>query len=426
MSCFCVRGGVNLRGEINVSGSKNAILPLLSSCLLTSSTVVFHGVPRLRDVDTMIALLRALGVSVRWQSLHSLSLSAKDLTSCVVPLSLVRDMRASILVIGPLLARLGYVEFLEPGGCAIGQRPIDQHLKALSRMGVVFDHLGDRILGSCANLVASHVAFDCVTVTGTENLMMAAALADGVTVLSRAACEPEIVDLAKCLSQMGAIIEGAGTPTIRVKGVSSLSGVEYRVMPDRIETGTYLCAGAATRGEVVLRGACPYLLNDVLDAFRAAGCIVKIYDENTIYIKSSLKLSGVDIVTAPYPGFPTDLQAPFMVVNSVASGFSRVTEKIFEGRFIHVSELQRFGCHISVKGDTACIHGGYLLKSSVVKAPDLRAAAALVIASLCADGTSTIQRTDLIERGYESMPEKLSVLGAFVQLVEVAEQCVPS
>ncbi|WP_092401320.1 MULTISPECIES: UDP-N-acetylglucosamine 1-carboxyvinyltransferase [Candidatus Ichthyocystis] len=424
MSCFCIKGRISgLNGEIDISGAKNAVLPMLSACLLTSSPVVFHGVPRLKDVETMIALLRSIGVDVRWQSFCSLYLSAKELDSYIIPLALVRDMRASILVVGPLLARLGCVEFLEPGGCAIGRRPIDQHIKALSKMGVIFECRDNNILGSCVGLVGTNISFDCVTVTGTENLIMAAVLADGVTVLNGAACEPEIVDLANCLNQMGACIYGAGTSTIRIAGVKSLSGVEYSVMPDRIEAGTYLCACAATGGEVTLRNINHNLLRSVIDVLRATGCSVREYDSDIISIKSSCKLSGVDIVTAPYPGFPTDLQAPFMVVDSVASGSSRIIERIFEGRFAHVCELQRLGCRISVNGDTACIEGGSLLRAGAINATDLRAAAALVIAALCSEGTSVISNVDFIDRGYESMPEKLSLLGACVERM-VMEACI--
>ncbi len=414
MNKLLIRGGRPLQGEVRISGAKNAALPIMCASLLAPGPLELENVPHLMDVSTMAKLLAQMGVRIERGAGGRMTLQADVIREPVAPYDLVRTMRASILVLGPLVARCGRAKVSLPGGCAIGQRPVDQHLKGLAAMGVRLSVDHGYIHAEASKLTGARIVMDLVTVTGTENLMMAAALADGTTVLENAAREPEVVDLANCLIAMGARIEGAGTDTIRIEGVSSLSGANYPVMPDRIETGTYLAAAAASGGRIRIIGAAPATLDATLGKFREAGAKIQCAGD-VIDFEMSGRACAVDLRTAPYPGFATDMQAQFMALDAVALGTSVITENIFENRFMHALELQRLGADISILGNTAIVRGVDKLQGAAVMATDLRASASLVIAGLVAEGETLIDRIYHLDRGYEALEQKLTGLGASVQ-----------
>ncbi len=418
MDRLVIEGGVPLHGEITVSGAKNAALPILAAALLSAEPLELDNVPRLKDVSTMLEILRLMGVSTR-QDGTSVRIEARDVTRMEASYDLVKTMRASILVLGPLLARFGRARVSLPGGCGIGARPIDQHVKGLTAMGAQIEIENGYLVASADGLKGAQVVFDMVTVTGTEHVMMAAALADGETVLENAAREPEVVDLAEVLIAMGAKISGAGSDRIVIEGVKSLHGARHKVMPDRIETGTFLCAVAACRGDVVLHGARAATLDAVLDKLRDAGVALEL-DDDSIRVVAPLserpgRFGGVNIRTSEYPAFPTDMQAQFMALNCIAEGTSRISETIFENRFMHVGELVRLGAAIEVEGNTAIVTGVERLSGAPVMATDLRASAGLVIAGLVAEGTTCVDRIYHLDRGYQQMEVKLMALGARIR-----------
>ncbi|GIX31875.1 MAG: UDP-N-acetylglucosamine 1-carboxyvinyltransferase [Porticoccaceae bacterium] len=416
MERFLIQGGVPLAGEVRISGAKNAALPILAASLLTARPVVLENVPALRDIATMVALLESLGAEVAWdREAGRIQLDAARLSSHTAPYELVRTMRASILVLGPLLARFGEARVSFPGGCAIGARPVDQHLRGLEQMGAEIAIDGGYIHARAPRgLRGAHVFFDLVTVGGTENLMMAAALAEGTTVLENAAREPEIVDLARFLQALGVEVEGAGTPTVRVVGRGSLDGARHRVMPDRIETGTFLVAAAATGGSLTVRGAAPQDLEAVLLKLEEAGAAIRCAGD-AIHLEMAARPRAVSLRTAPFPGFPTDMQAQFLALNAVAAGVARVTETIFENRLMQVQELNRMGARITLEGNTAIVTGVERLTAAPVMASDLRASACLVIAGLVAEGETVVDRIYHIDRGYETIERKLAALGARIR-----------
>jgi len=414
-----------LHGEVTISGAKNAALPILCACLLAETPLKLSSVPNLKDVNTTYALLKHMGVKVTLGGdtgkADCVTLDGSLITVQEAPYDMVKTMRASILVLGPLLARFGHARVSLPGGCAIGSRPVDLHIKGLQAMGAEIHIEHGYIEATTAHLPNKRLKgaryyMDLVTVTGTENLMMAAALADGVTVLENAAKEPEVVDMAECLNKMGAKIEGAGTDVITIHGVDRLQGAEHNVVCDRIEAGTYLVATAMTGGHVKLLNARADLLDAVIEKLREAGATIE-HDANSISIQSSGKLKAVNIRTAPHPAFPTDMQAQFMALNSVADGVSTVTETIFENRFMHVQEMQRLGANIDIEGNTAIVRGVEVLDGATVMATDLRASASLVLAGLVARGETVIERIYHLDRGYEQLEEKLNALGAKVKRV---------
>jgi UDP-N-acetylglucosamine 1-carboxyvinyltransferase len=416
MDRLVIEGGAPLAGEIAVSGAKNAALPVLAASLLTDEPLCVGNVPELRDVTTMLELLGQMGVAVAADGRHAVELRAARISRPLAPYELVKTMRASVLVLGPLLARCGEARVSLPGGCAIGLRPVDQHIKGLQAMGAEIAIEHGYVTARARRLRGTRLCMDLVTVTGTENLMMAATLAEGVTVIENAAREPEIVDLAACLNAMGARIRGAGTDVVTVEGVERLHGARHAVMPDRIETGTFLVAAALTGGEIVLRGARAELLDAVLEKLREAGAQVSVRPDG-IALAANGALRAVSVRTAPYPGFPTDMQAQFVALNSVARGTALVTETIFENRFMHVQELKRLGADIEVEGNTAVVKGVPHLDGASVMATDLRASASLVLAGLVARGTTTVERVYHLDRGYERIEEKLSRLGARIRRV---------
>ena len=416
MDKLVIEGGAALTGTIDISGAKNAALPILTAALLTEETLTVENVPHLRDVATMLDLLGRMGVSASRHGKLGVALNARSLGDPVAPYDLVKTMRASVLVLGPLLARLGSARVSLPGGCAIGLRPVDQHLKGLQAMGATITMEQGYMVASAPRLKGARICMDLVTVTGTENIMMAASLAEGRTVIENAAREPEVVDLAGCLNAMGARVIGAGTDTITIDGVERLHGARYRVMPDRIETGTFLAAAAAAGGRVRLNGARADILDAVLDKLREAGAKVEAAPD-WIEIQAHGIRQAVNLRTAPYPGFPTDMQAQFVALNSVAQGTAVVTETIFENRFMHAQELRRLGADIEVEGNTAIVKGVTRLDGATVMATDLRASASLVVAGLVARGTTTIERVYHLDRGYERIEEKLSRLGARIRRV---------
>ncbi len=410
MQKLVITGGRSLKGEVQASGAKNAALPLLAAALLTDEEMTFLNVPDLADVKTMLKLLEQLGCQISRDG-HKVVISAREVLSTVAPYELVKTMRASILVLCPLVARFGHAKVSLPGGCAIGARPVDQHIKGLKAFGteVSIDH--GYVKADAKELVGTRIITDMVTVTGTENLLMAATLAKGRTVLENAAREPEVVDLAKCLKAMGANISGDGTDRIIVEGVEKLHGCTYKVMPDRIEVGSFLVAAAITGGEVTVKDCNPADLEAVIVKLREAGADIKT-SPDSIHIKAQGRLKPVNIRTAPFPAFPTDMQAQFMALNALANGSSQITETIFENRFMHVPELQRLGADIAIDGHTAMVNGVDKLLGAPLMATDLRASAALVIAALAAEGESTVDRIYHLDRGYEKMEEKLRSLGA--------------
>ena len=409
-----IKGGWTLDGSVQVSGAKNAALPIMCAALLSSGPLTLTNVPRLMDVATMAKLLAQMGVRIERGAEGRMTLRAESIDEPVAPYDLVRTMRASILVLGPLVARCGHAKVSLPGGCAIGQRPVDQHLKGLAAMGAKLSVAHGYIHAESPRLTGARFVMDLVTVTGTENLMMAATLAEGTTVLENAAREPEVVDLANCLIAMGANIEGAGSDLIRIEGVGRLTGAGHTVMPDRIEAGTYLTAVAATGGRIKLTGAAPGTLDATLAKLREAGARISCTD-NTIELEMTGRPIAVGLRTAPYPGFATDMQAQFMALDAVAHGTAVITENIFENRFMHALELQRLGADISIQGNTAVIRGVASLQGAAVMATDLRASASLVIAGLIAEGETLIDRIYHLDRGYEALEQKLSGLGAHVQ-----------
>jgi UDP-N-acetylglucosamine 1-carboxyvinyltransferase len=411
-----IHGGAALAGEIRISGAKNAALPILCASLLTPEPVFVENLPHLRDVTTTLGLLAQMGVDVSLDEKLGVELCARDLANPVAPYDLVKTMRASILVLGPLVARAGAARVSLPGGCAIGLRPVDQHIKGLEAMGAEIRIEQGYIDARAARLEGARIVMDMVTVTGTENLMMAATLAKGTTVLENAAREPEVVDLAECLNAMGARIAGAGTDAIAIEGVERLRGARHRVMPDRIETGTYLVAAAATGGDVLLKGTRGDILDAVLQKLREAGARVET-GEDWVRLRMQGRPRAVSLRTAPYPAFPTDMQAQFMLLDAVAEGTAVVTETVFENRFMHVQELQRMGARIDVEGNTAVVHGVGGLSGARVMATDLRASACLVLAGLVAGGETVVDRIYHIDRGYECIEEKLTQLGARIQRV---------
>jgi UDP-N-acetylglucosamine 1-carboxyvinyltransferase len=410
-----ITGGRPLEGELTVSGAKNAALPIMCASLLSSRPLKLSNVPRLMDVATMAKLLSQMGVEVS-RSEENVTLQANSIKDPTASYDLVKTMRASVLVLGPLLARCGRAKVSLPGGCAIGMRPVDQHVKGLQAMGATISVEHGYMHASAERLRGARIVMDLVTVTGTENLMMAAALAEGTTIIENAAREPEVLDLARCLGAMGAKIHGAGSDAIRIEGVASLSGASHRVMPDRIETGTYLAAVAAAGGKVRLTGAEPRSLDATLEKLREAGSTIKVSD-SSIEIEMQQRPQAVGIRTAPFPGFATDMQAQFMALATVAAGTALITETIFENRFMHALELQRLGADISIEGNTAVVRGVERLQGATVMATDLRASAGLVIAGLVAEGETVVDRIYHLDRGYEAIEKKLGLLGARIERI---------
>ncbi|MEO1766657.1 UDP-N-acetylglucosamine 1-carboxyvinyltransferase [Thiobacter aerophilum] len=420
MDKLLIQGGAPLQGEVRISGAKNAALPILCAGLLTSETVSLTNVPHLRDVTTMLSLLGGMGMQVTVDETMELTLNGAHIHRREAPYDMVKTMRASILVLGPLLARFGEARVSLPGGCAIGSRPVDLHIKGLKAMGAQIEIEHGYIVARAERLKGTRIFMDLVSVTGTENLMMAATLAEGETVIENAAREPEVVDLAQCLTSMGARISGAGTDVIRIRGVERLSGARHRIMPDRIETGTYLCAAAATGGEIRLLDTSASYLDAVLDKLMDAGCDIvteKSPDHEAIRLRAPRKLTAVSVRTAPYPAFPTDMQAQFMALNTIARGTAVIRETIFENRFMHAVELKRLGANIRIDGNQAVVEGVERLTGAAVMATDLRASASLVIAGLVAEGETLIDRIYHLDRGYEAIEEKLSRLGARIKRV---------
>jgi UDP-N-acetylglucosamine 1-carboxyvinyltransferase len=408
-----ITGGRRLEGETLVSGAKNAALPILCACLLAADTLELSRVPSLQDVRTMLRLLRQLGVRDARDG-DTLTLDARSLASHEAPYDLVKTMRASILVLGPLVARLGEARVSLPGGCAIGARPVDQHIKGLRAMGAQISIEHGYVVARASRLKGARIVTDMVTVTGTENLMMAATLAAGTTLIENAAREPEVVDLARVLSAMGARISGAGTDRIEIEGVQALHGARHAVMADRIEAGTFLCAVAAAGGDVMLKGVESATLDATLEKLRATGAAIET-GVDWVRLAARERPRSVSIRTAPFPGFATDMQAQFMAVDAIATGTATITETIFENRFMHVLELQRLGADIAIEGNTAVVRGVDRLSGATVMATDLRASAGLVIAALVAEGDTVIDRIYHLDRGYEGIEAKLGALGAAVE-----------
>ena len=424
MDKLVIEGGRRLTGEVRVSGAKNAALPILCAALLTREPLTLANVPHLNDVRTMSALLSQMGVRQQRHDPDGITLDAAHIDWPSAPYEMVKTMRASILALGPLLARCGEARVSLPGGCAIGLRPVDQHIKGLQAMGAEIDLTHGYINARATRLRGASFVFDVVTVTGTENLMMAATLADGITTLDNAAREPEIADLAGCLNAMGAKISGAGTDRIVIEGVRRLAGARYAIMPDRIETGTFLAAAAATHGDVLVRGAALDALAAVVDKLREAGAHIDV-DGHALRVRGNGALRAANVRTAPFPAFPTDMQAQFMALATGAEGASVITETIFENRMMHVQELKRLGADIEVEGNAAIVRGVTRLTGANVMATDLRASACLVIAGLIADGETTIDRIYHLDRGYERIEGKLSALGARICRVAGATSSAP-
>jgi len=412
-------GGNRLNGEVRISGAKNSALPILASTLLANGVMRIGNLPHLHDITTMLELLGCMGVEVAINEDMSIETDCQRVHSQVAPYDLVRTMRASILVLGPLLARYGKAEVSLPGGCAIGSRPVDLHLRGMEAMGAEIEVVDGYIKATApgGRLKGAHIFLDTVTVTGTENILMAAVLADGKTVIENAAREPEVVDLANCLIAMGAKIQGAGTDTLVVEGVEALHGSEYRVLPDRIETGTYLVAAAVTGGRVKTKDTDPLLLDAVLHKLEEAGAVITTGPDWIELDMEGRRPKAVNIRTAPHPAFPTDMQAQFVVLNAVSEGTGTVVETVFENRFMHAQELVRMGADIHVEGNTAVVTGKDSLTGAPVMATDLRASASLVIAALIADGSTDVNRIYHIDRGYECIEEKFQQLGANIRRV---------
>jgi UDP-N-acetylglucosamine 1-carboxyvinyltransferase len=417
LDAFKISGGNQLKGEVTISGAKNAALPILMSALLSETPITFHNVPKLNDILTTVKLLTQLGAKIQWLSEDSLIIDASNIDNCCAPYELVKTMRASILVLGPLLARMGHAEVSLPGGCAIGARPVNLHIQGLKLMGANIDvENGYIVARHNGRLQGANIFMDTVSVTGTENLMMAAVLAQGTTIIENAAREPEIVDLANCLNSMGAKVEGAGSDTLTIEGVAHLQGKSHRVMPDRIETGTFLVAAAVTQGHIKCLNTDPATLDAVLSKLQEAGANITTGDD-WIELEMIERPKAVNIRTAPHPAFPTDMQAQFVTLNAIANGMATTTETIFENRFMHVPELQRMGADISLEGNTAIIKGVENLHGAQVMATDLRASASLVIAGLVATTATQVDRIYHIDRGYLHIEDKLQALGANIERI---------
>ncbi len=417
MDKLIIRGGNVLDGEIRISGAKNAVLPIMAATLLADTPVVIRNIPHLHDVTTTMELLGHMGVQLTVDEKMDIEVDARSIKSLYAPYELVRTMRSSILVLGPMLSRFGRADVSLPGGCAIGSRPVNLHIKGLQAMGADIKVENGYIKARVKRLHGAKLVMDLVTVTGTENLMMAATLADGVTVIENAAREPEVIDLACCLNAMGARISGAGTDTLTIEGVERLAGTEYSVLPDRIETGTYLVAAAITGGHVKLKDTRPDIMEAVLQTLREAGADIGTGRDWIELDMHGQRPRAVHVHTAPYPAFPTDMQAQFTALNSVAEGAGTITETVFENRFMHVQEMQRMGANIRLEGNTAICKGVPRLNGAPVMATDLRASASLVLAGLVADGATVIDRIYHIDRGYERIEEKLAQLGADIRRV---------
>ena len=417
MDKFIIAGNGPLNGEVAASGAKNAALPILCAALLSDAPLHLSNVPKLWDIATTKKLLAQMGVTVSQTGSHEITLDASTITTHIAPYELVRTMRASILVLGPLVAARGEAHVSLPGGCAIGARPVDLHLMGLTAMGAEIKLEGGFVHAKCSKLKGAHIVFDTVTVTGTENLMMAATLADGVTVLENAAREPEVVDLARCLRSMGAKIEGEGTTTIRIEGVKALHEASHAIVADRIETGTFLAAAAVTRGKVRVTNTDPALLDAVLVKLQQAGAKVSTGVDFIEVDMQGARPKAVNVHTMPHPGFPTDMQAQFMALNALAEGTAVMKETIFENRFMHAHELIRLGADIRLDGNTAVVVGRERLQAAPVMATDLRASASLVMAALCADGETIIDRIYHMDRGYEDIEGKFASLGAKIKRI---------
>ncbi|HGX92607.1 MAG TPA: UDP-N-acetylglucosamine 1-carboxyvinyltransferase [Candidatus Tenderia sp.] len=417
MDKLIITGGAPLNGEIRISGAKNAALPILAATLLADGPMMVRNVPHLQDITTTMELLGRMGVQLTIDEKLNVEIDPTTINSFVAPYELVSTMRASILVLGPMLAKYGQADVSLPGGCAIGTRPVNLHLAGLEAMGAEIEVENGYIRARAGRLKGARLFLDVVTVTGTENLMMAATLADGTTVLENAAREPEVVDLANCLNAMGARISGQGTDTITIEGVENLSATDYSILPDRIETGTYLVGAAISGGRVKLKDTCPGLLDAVLSKLREAGARIECGDDWIELDMAGKRPKAVDIHTAPYPAFPTDMQAQFTALNAVAEGAGAISETVFENRFMHVQELMRMGANISVEGNTAIVKGVEKLTGAPVMATDLRASASLVLAGLVGEGDTVVSRIYHIDRGYECIEEKLQQLGARIRRV---------
>ncbi len=417
MDKLIITGGAPLNGEIRISGAKNAALPILAATLLADGPMMVRNVPHLQDITTTMELLGRMGVQLTIDEKLNVEIDPTTINSFVAPYELVSTMRASILVLGPMLAKYGQADVSLPGGCAIGTRPVNLHLAGLEAMGAEIEVENGYIRARAGRLKGARLFLDVVTVTGTENLMMAATLADGTTVLENAAREPEVVDLANCLNAMGARISGQGTDTITIEGVENLSATDYSILPDRIETGTYLVGAAISGGRVKLKDTCPGLLDAVLSKLREAGARIECGDDWIELDMAGKRPRAVDIHTAPYPAFPTDMQAQFTALNAVAEGAGAISETVFENRFMHVQELMRMGANISVEGNTAIVKGVEKLTGAPVMATDLRASASLVLAGLVGEGDTVVSRIYHIDRGYECIEEKLQQLGARIRRV---------
>ncbi|MCI0507126.1 MAG: UDP-N-acetylglucosamine 1-carboxyvinyltransferase [Gammaproteobacteria bacterium] len=417
MDKLIITGGAPINGEIRISGAKNAALPILAATLLAEGPMKVSNVPHLQDITTTMELLGEMGVHLVVDEKLNIESDPRSIKSFYAPYNLVKTMRASILVLGPLVAKYGRAEVSLPGGCAIGSRPVNLHVDGLKQMGAEIDIENGYIKAKAKRLKGAKLIMDVVSVTGTENLMMAAALAKGTTLIENAAREPEVVDLAKCLIKMGAKIHGAGTSTIAIEGVDQLKGIEYEVLPDRIETGTYLVAGAISGGRVKLKDTRPDMLDAVIVKLQEAGAIIETGDDWVSLDMQGNRPRAVDIHTAPYPAFPTDMQAQFCALNAIAEGSSVIRETVFENRFMHINELQRLGANVRMEGNNAFIRGVSKLKAAPVMATDLRASASLVLAGMVAHGDTEVQRIYHIDRGYERIEEKLQQLGAIIRRV---------
>ena len=412
MEKLLINGGIPLNGTISCSGAKNAALPMIAATILSDESIVLKNLPYLQDITTMFELLGSMGCEILLNENMDFTISTNNIKEKEARYELVKTMRASILVLGPLVAKYGEAKIALPGGCAIGSRPVNYHLDALEQLGAKISLKNGYIEASAKKLVGAKIKFDGVTVTGTENIMMAACLAEGITELTNVAREPEIIDLAEFLNQMGAKVEGAGSDKIVIEGVNKLFGTEHSIPADRIEAGTYLAAAAVTKGKITINGINPNRLKKVIDKLKEAGAIVNT-NENSISLEMLRdKPKPVDITTAPFPEFPTDMQAQFSVINAIADGVSNIYETVFENRFMHVQELNRMGCNININGNQATIEGVDRLYGAEVMATDLRASASLILAGLCAEGETKVDRIYHIDRGYERIEEKLNYLGA--------------
>ncbi len=418
MDKLLISGGKKLSGEINISGAKNSVLPILMGALLSDEIVKINNVPHLEDVTTTLRVLANLGAKISLENELSITIDCSTVKNLTAPYDLVKQMRSSILVLGPLLAKYGKANVSLPGGCAIGLRPVDMHIAAMNALGAEVELKNGYIEASAPNgLKGGNFLFNKISVTATENIILAATLAEGETLIENAACEPEVIDLANFCNAMGAKIEGAGTPEIRISGVKKLSGCTHKIIPDRIETGTYLVAAAITGGKVKIKKTDPTLLTAVIDKLKETGAEIECGDDWISIDCQNKKLKAVDITTCEYPGFPTDMQAQFTALNCVLEGKSEIIENIFENRLLHVAELQRMGAKMTTQGNTVICEGGSKLKAAPVMATDLRASASLLLAALAADGTTIIDRIYHIDRGYEFLEEKLGYLGASIKRV---------